>query len=74
MSDLNKIMEPFAQLGPGKSTIKAATDENAENGEPAEEAKNAVEEQMNAKAKDYEYLLGMAMWSLTEEKIDDLTR
>jgi DNA topoisomerase-2 len=26
------------------------------------------------KAKDFEYLLGMPMWSLTEEKIDELIK
>jgi DNA topoisomerase II len=31
MSELNKIMEPFAHLGPGNSAIKAVTEEIAEN-------------------------------------------
>merc|ERR1712156_1037530 len=54
---------------------KAAQDklENATMSDTPEDSEDRDAEE-NAKDADYDYLLGMAMWSLTQEKIDDLLK
>lgn len=73
MSEINKVMLKFAKLGMGKTAASKPAEEEEEAKE--EEVKeNAEQAQLTAKSKDFEYLLGMPMWSLTEEKIDELIR
>jgi hypothetical protein len=82
MSELNKLLQKYVKLGPGKLISKPldAQDNDILNEVEAEpEALQQVmvdeeQENLNAKAKDYEYLLGMPMWNLTEEKIKELTK
>jgi hypothetical protein len=82
MSELNKLLQKFTKLGPGKvisKPIDAQENENENEAEAEAEVQLQVvvdeeQESLNAKAKDYEYLLGMPMWNLTEEKIEELTR
>merc|ERR1712156_446801 len=54
---------------------KAAQDklENATMSDTPEDSEDRDAEE-NAKDADYDYLLGMAMWSLTQERIDDLLK
>ena len=75
MTEINKIMLPYVHLGPGKLVIsKLPAEKEQPQGELEANNENAEQEQLNAKAKDYEYLLGMPMWNLTEEKIDELEK
>lgn len=42
--------------------------------EKGEESQEEEEEEGSSKGPDYDYLLGMTMWSLTQEKKDELLR
>ena len=76
MSELNKIMETFSMMGPGaKTKTKLKGDEDGSEGEDGEQAEEEVKEDEGAiPIKEYDYLLSMSLWSLTEEKVLELQR
>ena len=69
MSKVNEIMAQFAKVGPQAHAIK--TIKTVANDEDAAEEQEVEGE---VPAKEFEYLLGMPMWSVTEERVDQLTR
>ena len=77
MSELVAIMSKFATVGPNANAkpIKAVLDEAGDE----EERSGAIQENEELKegevsAKEYEYLLSMPMWSVTEERVEQLIR
>ena len=79
MSEINAIMAQFSNVGVGKK-VKAAgevpEDAAAEEGKE-EDAESIAEGELEAgqvSAKEYDYLLGMAIWALTEERVEQLIR
>ena len=78
MCKINEIMARFAQVGPQahvkpiKAAGEAAPDEEEKSGELPPIDDDA--EDGEVPAKEFEYLLGMPMWSVTEERVDQLIR
>lgn len=64
MSELNAIMKGKDNRKDGKK--KKEDEEEAEDGEEGGQA--------DAEKSDYDYLLGMNLWSLTQEKVDELKK
>ena len=76
MSQLNDIMAAFAAIGPTAHVkpIKAAADAGGD--EPSGDLP-AIEEEVEegeVHPREFEYLLGMPMWSVTEERVEQLIR
>ena len=78
MSALQAMLDPWKDLGPGLKGKAAAAAADAEAGEdagPDEENKAGAEADLgegDVPPKEYEYLLGMPMWSVTEERVEAL--
>ena len=79
ISKINAIMAQFANMGIGKKKVKSA----GEVPEDGEEEENKDEdalpdedeiEEGQVPAKEYDYLLSMALWALTEERVEQLIR
>jgi len=75
MSEIHKIMLKFAHVGPQahQRPIKAAA-EGVEEEEPSGELVEEQEVEGEVSAKEFEYLLSMPMWSVTEERVDLLIK
>lgn len=71
MSELHSIMLRFANIGPQahQKAIKAAADAEEGSENPAG-IDNIEVEEGETSPKEFDYLLGMPMWSLTEEKVE----
>ena len=83
ISEINAIMLKFAQVGPQahQKAIKAAADGDApaNDEDSAQQAAQEAERQADIDAgevdpKEYDYLLSMPMWSVTEERVEQLLR
>ena len=78
MSELIAIMNKFADVGPNVHAKKikvAAESKDADNA--AEDGGGIPEEELKegeVSAKEFEYLLSMPMWSVTEERVEQLIR
>lgn len=78
MSQLEAIMAEFSKVGPNKKGVEMKTNQTEEEElQAAEDAKNsevAIDvDSGDIPVKEYDYLLSMPMWSVTEEKIEQLT-
>ena len=71
-------MAQFANIGVGKK-VKAAGEAPEEGAGEEDKEEDALrdEDELEAgqvSAKEYDYLLGMALWALTEERVEQLIR
>lgn len=80
MSQIVAIMRKFINIGPdaNKKEIKVAGDDDGQpEAQSADAATANAEEDLaegEVSAKEFEYLLSMPMWSVTEERVDQLLK
>ena len=73
MSQLNDIMAPFAAIGQQahvKAIVAAAAEAANEEASGDEAAPEEVVEEGEVNPKEFDYCLGMPMWSVTEERVE----
>ena len=73
INEINKVMNRFAKFGIKVKTeeIRSAASLDEEKNEESEEDELCVGQ---VSPKEFEYLLSMPMWSLTEEKVDRMLK
>ena len=79
ISKINAIMAQFADIGIGKKKVKSAGEVPEDGAEEENKDEDALPdedeiEEGQVPAKEYDYLLSMALWALTEERVEQLIR
>merc|ERR1712125_144698 len=69
MSKLNAIMD-----GKGGKNSNSATDPKASEQDDADGAKSSGKDADDVEKTEYDYLLGMNLWSLTYEKVEEIKK